>query len=116
MLKIKFGTDGWRAIMADDYTIDSAGESPRHFHLDEEKNMSKAIIGYDTRFGAPYLLKLSQICWPEMVIMSIYLTIVPRHQWFLLVCCTFRADLGIVLTIQSSLYNGYKLKHPMVVQ
>ena len=52
---IKFGTDGWRALMADDFTLDnvricaqgtadfvkSTGLAPRGF-----------VVGYDTRHGS----------------------------------------------------------------
>ena len=58
---IKFGTDGWRGVIADDFTFDNvrtaaaaianyllAGQDPAH------ENVSSGVcIGYDTRFGSP---------------------------------------------------------------
>ncbi len=59
---IKFGTDGWRAIIADDFTFDNvrrvtaaiAGyvnkhENPRH----------GVIVGYDTRFASGYAARIA---------------------------------------------------------
>jgi len=52
MYKIKFGTDGWRAIIAKDYTVDNlkrVAEATARWML--TKKMSQAVIGYDCRFG-----------------------------------------------------------------
>jgi alpha-D-glucose phosphate-specific phosphoglucomutase len=52
---IKFGTDGWRGVIADDYTFEnvrrvgSAIAHYVHFHEDSAKGL---VIGYDTRFGS----------------------------------------------------------------
>ena len=53
---IKFGTDGWRAIIADDFTFDNvrrvAGAIASYVlkHEDPSKGL---VVGYDTRFGSP---------------------------------------------------------------
>ena len=50
--QIKFGTDGWRAIIAKDYTVDNVkrvSEATAKWML--QKNMSSVVIGYDCRFG-----------------------------------------------------------------
>ena len=52
MANIKFGTDGWRAIIAKDYTIDNVkrvSEATAQWML--KRKMNKVIIGYDCRFG-----------------------------------------------------------------
>ncbi len=49
---IKFGTSGWRGIIADDFTIANvrlAAAAIAH-HLLEKKSRPRVIIGYDTRF------------------------------------------------------------------
>ncbi len=52
---IKFGTDGWRAVIADDFTFDNvrrvAGAGASYF-LKNDKARGGVIVGYDTRFGS----------------------------------------------------------------
>src|SRR5260370_377741 len=53
---IKFGTDGWRAVIADDFTFDNvrrvAGAIAAYV-LKHENPWRGVIVGYDTRFGSP---------------------------------------------------------------
>jgi phosphomannomutase len=52
---IKFGTDGWRGIIADDYTFENvrrvAGAIAAYV-LKKEDPRKGIVIGYDTRFGS----------------------------------------------------------------
>ena len=53
---IKFGTDGWRGIIADDFTFDNvrtAAAAIASYVLDNEDPAKGICIGYDTRFGSP---------------------------------------------------------------
>jgi phosphomannomutase len=53
--EIKFGTDGWRGVIADDYTFDNvrrvAGAIASYVLKDEDSRRG-IFIGYDTRFGS----------------------------------------------------------------
>jgi phosphomannomutase len=53
--EIKFGTDGWRAIIGEDFTFDNVrvcGQSVAQY-LDESGMASRGlIVGYDTRFAS----------------------------------------------------------------
>lgn len=53
MVDIHFGTDGWRAVIADDYTFDNVrlvAQSTAE-HLKSEGTASRGVVvGYDTRF------------------------------------------------------------------
>ena len=53
---IKFGTDGWRGIIADDFTFDNvrrvAGAIAAYV-LKHEEARRGLIVGYDTRFTSP---------------------------------------------------------------
>src|SRR5260370_29248354 len=53
--EIKFGTDGWRGIIADDYTLENvrrvAGAIAAYV-LKNEEPAHGIVIGYDTRFGS----------------------------------------------------------------
>ena len=53
---IKFGTDGWRAVIADDFTFDNVRRVAggiASYVLKHEDSARGLIIGYDTRFGSP---------------------------------------------------------------
>lgn len=53
--KIKFGTDGWRAVIAEDYTFDNVRlctQGVAQYLIDAGKNEKAIVIGYDTRFAS----------------------------------------------------------------
>src|SRR5438270_9281002 len=53
---IKFGTDGWRGIIADDFTFDNVRRvagAIASYVLKHEDASRGLIVGYDTRFGSP---------------------------------------------------------------
>ena len=53
---IKFGTDGWRAVIADDYTfanVRRVAGAIASYVLKHEDPARGVIVGYDTRFGSP---------------------------------------------------------------
>ncbi len=52
---VKFGTDGWRGIIADDFTYENVRVAARaiaQYVLEEENPEAGLCIGYDTRFGS----------------------------------------------------------------
>jgi len=52
---IKFGTDGWRGIIADDYTfanVRRAGSAIANYVLKNEDPSRGVAVGYDTRFAS----------------------------------------------------------------
>ncbi len=63
---IKFGTDGWRAVIADDFTFDNVRRVAggiASYVLKHEDAARGLIIGYDTRFGSPLLRGLRRKSW-----------------------------------------------------
>jgi alpha-D-glucose phosphate-specific phosphoglucomutase len=51
--QIKFGTDGWRGVIADDYTFDNVrkvGNAIAHYVHKNEDVSKGLVVGYDTRF------------------------------------------------------------------
>jgi alpha-D-glucose phosphate-specific phosphoglucomutase len=56
MTNIKFGTDGWRGVIADDFTFDNvrrvAGAIASYVRTHEDPRCG-VIVGYDTRFASP---------------------------------------------------------------
>ena len=111
--QIKFGTDGWRAIIADTYTIQNLKRVT--FATSEwlrQNNMSKVVIGHDCRFGGEMFAETAA-----------RLLASEGHQVYLaqgfvstpmvsLGVVKKSADLGIVITASHNppAYNGFKLK------
>ena len=53
---VKFGTDGWRAVIADDFTsanVRIAAAAIANYVLAEEDAARGVCVAYDTRFGSP---------------------------------------------------------------
>ncbi|WP_263376435.1 phosphoglucomutase/phosphomannomutase family protein [Granulicella aggregans] len=58
---VKFGTDGWRGIIADDFTyanVRVAASAIAHYVLKQEDASHGVCIGYDTRFGSKSFAKV----------------------------------------------------------
>ena len=54
MTKIKFGTDGWRAIIAQEFTVDNVARVSVGVALWLKKNFPKdpsVVVGHDCRFA-----------------------------------------------------------------
>jgi len=54
--EIKFGTDGWRGIIADDFTFDNVRRvagAIASYVLKHEQPQHGVIVGYDARFASP---------------------------------------------------------------
>ena len=59
---VKFGTDGWRGIIADDFTFANvriAVTAIAHYVLQHEDASKGVCIGYDTRFLSPQFARLA---------------------------------------------------------
>jgi alpha-D-glucose phosphate-specific phosphoglucomutase len=58
---VKFGTDGWRGIIADDFTYENVRVAARAialYVLEREDASAGVCIGYDTRFGSRSFAKV----------------------------------------------------------
>jgi len=62
MAEIKFGTDGWRGLIADDFTFDNvrrvAGAIASYVLKNEDRKRG-VIVGYDTRFASQRVARLA---------------------------------------------------------
>jgi phosphoglucomutase len=54
MTKIKFGTSGWRAIIADEFTYANVRIATEAIggYVKRRKNSPTLLVGYDTRFAS----------------------------------------------------------------
>ena len=110
---IKFGTDGWRAIIAADYTVDNVKRVAEATALYMKQNkMKKAVIGYDTRFGGLlFSSTVARVLGAYGIKCHVGTGFVSTPMVSLGVV-KLKADVGIVITASHNppSYNGYKLK------
>ena len=110
---IKFGTDGWRAIIAKDYTVDNVrrvSEATAQWML--KNNMSKVVIGYDCRFGGELFSHTAASVFGNFGIHVMLSKDFVSTPMVSLAVVKTNADLGVVITASHNppSYNGYKLK------
>ncbi|MEI6757497.1 MAG: phosphoglucomutase/phosphomannomutase family protein [Chlorobium sp.] len=126
-MQVKFGTDGWRAIIAKDYTFDNlklaALASARYF-LDHPNKAKGVCVGYDTRFMSKEFAEYTAEVFSSQglkVYLSDSFASTPAVSLF-----TKAKQLagGIVITASHNpaIYNGFKVKasyggpaHPEVI-
>lgn len=113
MTKIKFGTDGWRAIIAEDYTVDNVKRVAEATALWMEKHeMRQVVIGYDCRFGGKMFAEASaQVFGAHKIKVFLSHKFVSTPMVSLGVVRT-NSDVGVVITASHNppTYNGFKLK------
>ncbi len=113
MTKIKFGTDGWRAIIAQEYTIDNLKRVAEATALWLKKGgKNKVVIGHDTRFGGQLFAETTaRVIGAHGLHVFLAKGYVSTPMVSLGVVKK-KADVGVVITASHNppSYNGYKLK------
>lgn len=114
MYKIQFGTDGWRAIIAKDFTVDNVkrvSEAVSKWLLKKSKHPS-VVIGHDCRFAGKLFMEEAARVFIANGIKVFYSDVFVSTPMVSLGTLRQHADLGIVLTASHNPpeYNGYKLK------
>ena len=113
MTKIKFGTDGWRAIIAQDYTVDNVlrvAEATAKWM--KQNKMKKAVIGHDCRFAGELFAETTACMLAAYNIkVQIAKGFVSTPMVSFGVVKT-KSDIGVVITASHNppSYNGFKLK------
>jgi len=113
MTAIHFGTDGWRAIIADDYTVENVSrvaEATAKWLL--QRNGKRVVIGYDCRFGGRLFSEVTACVLGAHGIQSVLSEKFASTPMVSLGVVNHKADLGVVITASHNppSYNGYKLK------
>jgi len=114
--KIKFGTDGWRAIIAKDYTVYNVARVSKALAdwLKQKTDNPKVVVGHDCRFGGAMFTETvaDVLCANGVhVIMAKGYISTPMLSFGVL---KLGADQGVVITASHNppSYNGFKLKGP----
>ncbi|MFZ5939644.1 MAG: phosphoglucomutase/phosphomannomutase family protein [Bacteroidota bacterium] len=114
MKRIKFGTDGWRAIIADDFTVANVARVALATAnwLNRRYTRPSVVVGYDCRFGGPLFAEtVARVLAFKGV--KVYLSegfvSTPMVSLGLL---KLQAQVGVVITASHNPYNynGFKLK------
>lgn len=111
MLKIKFGTDGWRAIIGEDYTFSNVMLLTQAV-ADYLGPGKKAAVGYDSRFMSWRFAELAagvlsangiKVFLSDRIIPTPTLSFAVKNK---------KLDLGVMITASHNPaeYNGFKLK------
>lgn len=114
MYQIKFGTDGWRAIIGKDYTTDNVNRVSCAVAswLLEKFEQPTVVIGHDCRFAGKLFMEEAARVFLHHNIRVIYAEGPVSTPVLSLATLHFKASLGVVITASHNPadYNGYKLK------
>lgn len=113
MTKIKFGTDGWRAIIAKEYTVDNVKRIATGTALWIKQNGGDSLVlGYDCRFGGLMFAETTAQIMAHHGIKTYFDKNISTTPMVSLGVVRKKAKMGVVITASHNppTYNGYKLK------
>ena len=112
---IKFGTDGWRAVIADDYTfanLERVALATARYFKRHKKIRNGIVIGYDARFmSREFAEKSAEVIANAGILVKLADSIVTTPMISLLTKMEKAAG-GVVITASHNppKYNGFKIK------
>lgn len=112
--KIKFGTDGWRAIIAQDFTVYNVARVSQALAdwLNARGKDPKVVVGHDCRFGGPLFTETvaKQLCANGVKVMLAKGFV--STPMISLAVLELNCQQGVVITASHNppTYNGFKLK------
>lgn len=111
---IKFGTDGWRALMETDFTFENLERVAQAFadHLNARKKGSRVAVGYDTRLhSAEFAARVAEVLRGNgvEVVLASRPTPTPAVSYAVV---SRKLDAGVAITASHNPpgYNGFKIK------
>ena len=112
--KIKFGTDGWRAIIAKEYTVENVARVADATADWLKKNFDKPtlIVGHDCRFAGELFAETVAKVMVHHGIKTFLAKGFVSTPMISLACVEFETSVGVIITASHNpaVYNGYKLK------
>ncbi len=113
-MNIKFGTDGWRAIIAKEFTTDNVARVTMGSAKWLKKNFDNpsVVVGHDCRFAGELFAEITACVFANAGIKVYLAKGAVSTPMVSLGTLNQKASLGIVLTASHNppSYNGYKLK------
>ena len=114
MTKIKFGTDGWRAIIAKDFTVDNVSRVTiaTAAWLNKKAENPSVVVGHDCRFAGELFAETTAKVLANNGIKVFLAKGFVSTPMVSLGTKTKNATLGVIITASHNppTYNGYKLK------
>ena len=112
---IKFGTDGWRAIIAKDYTVDNVArvsQATAQWIVANEPNKPTVVLGHDCRFGGEMFAETSALIMAANGVKVFMAKGFVSTPMISLGAYKLKTTLGVIITASHNppSYNGYKLK------
>ena len=112
-MPIKFGTDGWRGVIARDFTFENLKKvALAHCEVLRRKGFNKVFVGYDNRFMSEnFAREVATVFYAEgfKVNLSPKAVTTPLVSW----AVKYKGfDNGVMITASHNpaIYNGYKIK------
>ncbi|HMC96847.1 MAG TPA: hypothetical protein VKG92_04300 [Flavobacteriales bacterium] len=115
MTKIKFGTDGWRAIIADEFTVDNVARVSVAVALWVKKSFPddpSIVVGHDCRFAGELFASTAAKVFVHHGIKVHLAKDFVSTPMISLGAFNLKAGMGVIITASHNppSYNGYKLK------
>jgi phosphomannomutase len=112
---IKFGTDGWRAVIADDFTfanLERVALATARYFLKHKKRKNGVVIGYDARFMSREFAERSAEVIANAGLRVKISDAIATTPAISLVTLLDQAAGGVVITASHNpaKYNGFKIK------
>ena len=113
--RIKFGTDGWRGVIADDFTFENVracAQGVAGYHLEQGLSDQPLVVGYDTRFASEeFAVAVAEVLAGN----GIPVLLCDRPAPTPVVSCNIvarRAAAGVVITASHNpgQWNGFKYR------
>ncbi|HRO76549.1 MAG TPA: phosphoglucomutase/phosphomannomutase family protein [Crocinitomicaceae bacterium] len=112
--KIKFGTDGWRAIIAKEYTTENVARIAYATAkwMNQKFENPTVVIGHDCRFGGALFMETAIKVFLHEGLKVSYQNGITSTPMLSLAAKNYNCNLGIILTASHNppSYNGYKVK------
>ncbi len=114
-MQIKFGTDGWRGVISDDFTFENltiVSQATAKYFLNHPKIKNGVVIGYDARFMSDEYGKLVAQALASFGIKVILADSMVSSPMVSLAANKMNLAGGIMITASHNppKYNGFKIK------
>lgn len=114
MTKIKFGTDGWRAIIAKDFTVENVArvtEAVSKYLIKTTKKPS-VVLGHDCRFAGELFAETAAKVFIANNVKVYLAKGFISTPMISLGAVNYKTSLGVIITASHNppSYNGYKIK------